>query len=151
MSDIERILLEEVSEPACQLEARSRLDKEGNAPLDTFLILAGVACSYKQRKNGRRQITALHIPGDIVAFDSSLQSRMDLSIETISACPVAWFMPETVDRLHQHPGLAHGLQMTASVDCRTMQAWLLNLGGRDALERLAHLLWDGPPLLRRRR
>ena len=142
LSDVERVLLEEVSRPTRKLEARNALIQEGDHLSGAFVVLEGLACRYKQRGSGRRQIMALLIPGDMVAFDTSLQSRMDHSIETLSACHIAWVMPEMVSRLYQHPGLARGLRMSAWVNETTLHAWLMNLGARTALERLAHLFCE---------
>ena len=59
LSDVERTLLQEIGTSGRNVEPRKALIEEGEEPPGAFLILEGSAYRYKQRKNGRRQITAL--------------------------------------------------------------------------------------------
>ena len=142
LSDIERTLLREISEDGRRAEPRTALIEEGDEPLGAFLILEGLAYRYKQRRSGRRQITALLIPGDVGNLDAPLRSRMDHSIGIFSSCRFVWLTPETIKRLQQHPNIAHALRMSTLVDEATLHEWLLNVGGRSSLERLAHLFCE---------
>lgn len=142
LSDVERSLLQEVSTSGRLVEPRTALIEEGDEPPGVFLVLEGLAYRYKQRVSGRRQITALLIPGDLGNLNAPLLRRMDHSIGTFSACRAVWLPPETMGRLQQHPNIAHGLRMSALVDEATLHEWLLNVGGRTSLERLAHLFCE---------
>src|SRR4051794_25143816 len=96
LSDIERTFLQEVSAPAKRVEARATLFAEGDEPSGAFLVLEGLACRFKQRKTGRRQILALLIPGDICDFESFPQDTIGHSIETLSPCRIAWMTSEAI-------------------------------------------------------
>src|SRR3712207_2402930 len=48
-----------------QVSARRDLIREGDKPKSVFLIQEGWACRYKQLPDGRRQIVALFLPGDL--------------------------------------------------------------------------------------
>ncbi|MHC2017723.1 Crp/Fnr family transcriptional regulator [Methylobacterium sp. CM6247] len=142
LSDAERTLLQEISEAGRRIEQRTMLVEEGAEALGAFLIMEGLAYCYKQRKNGRRQITALLIPGDLGNLDAPLRSKMDRSIGTCSICRVVWLSPETIQRLQQHSNIARGLRLSTLVDRATLHEWLLNVGSRSSLERLAHLFCE---------
>ena len=47
-----------------QLRPREDIIREGDKPRQVNLILEGWACRYKVLEDGRRQITAFHVPGD---------------------------------------------------------------------------------------
>ncbi|MHC2021438.1 Crp/Fnr family transcriptional regulator [Methylobacterium sp. CM6247] len=142
LSDAERTLLQEIGTSGRNVEPRKALIEEGEEPPGAFLILEGSAYCYKQRKNGRRQITALIIPGDLGNLNAPLLRRMNYSIGTFSACRVVWLTPETMEQLQQHQNIAHGLRMSALVEKAMLHEWLLNVGGRTSIQRLAHLLCE---------
>jgi CRP-like cAMP-binding protein len=142
LSDVERRLLQEISEAGRRVDPQTALIEEGDEPPGALLVLEGLAYRYKQRANGRRQITALLIPGDLGNLDAPLPSRMDHSVGTFSACVVVWLTPETIRTLQVHPNIAHGLRMSTLVDEATLHEWLLNVGSRNSLERLAHLFCE---------
>lgn len=142
LSDVERTLLQEISASSRIVEPRTGLIEEGEEPPLAFLILEGIAYRYKQRVSGRRQITALLIPGDVGNLNVPLRSRMDHSVGTFTACRIVWLTPETVGRLNQHPNIAHGLHMSRLAEEATLHEWLLNVGSRTSVERLAHLFCE---------
>lgn len=142
LSEFERRLLQEVSTSSRLVEPRTALIEEGDEPFGTFLVLNGMAYRYKQRASGRRQITALLIPGDLGSLNVLPLRRMGHSIGTFSTCRVVWLTPETMGRLQQYPNISHGLRMSALVDEATLHEWLLNVGGRTSLGRLAHLFCE---------
>lgn len=142
LTDAERAVLEEVGAPSILVKAGTTLVEEGQSPGGVILVLQGMAYRYKLRANGHRQIMAYLVPGDLSDVDVDLLGEMDHSIATFSECRVVRLSRETVHRLRRHQGIARGLRMGALVDEATLREWLLNLGGRSAIERLAHLLCE---------
>jgi CRP-like cAMP-binding protein len=71
-------------------EARMDEDlvREGERPSESTLLLEGFAARYKLLRNGRRQITALHIPGDFVDLHSFLLKKMDHGVVALTPCRV---------------------------------------------------------------
>jgi CRP-like cAMP-binding protein len=95
------------------------------------------------RANGQRQIMAYLLPGDLCDLDVALLEEMDHTITTFSACKVVRIAPETVANLLQHhPAVARALRMGTLVDEATLREWLLNVGCRSAVERIAHLFCE---------
>lgn len=139
LSDVERTLLQEISGSSKRIGPRSTLLAEGDEASGAFLILEGLACRFKLRGSGRRQILALLIPGDICDLGDFLQDKMCHSVEALSPCRIAWIPPDVVSRFQQHPNLARALKTSSLVNEATLQIWLMNVGTRTAVERLAHL------------
>lgn len=142
--------LEEVDVAAlAMIEAGTRLVaagtdliREGDRPEGMIAVTEGFACRYKLRENGARQIMAYLIPGDICDFDGTVLNRMDHTVGTLSTCRVVRIPPETGRELRQRPALARGLRAAALIDEATLREWLMNIGRRSAVERLAHLFCE---------
>jgi CRP-like cAMP-binding protein len=69
--------------------SREDIVREGEAPKDINLFLSGWACRYKQMEDGRRQIIAFFLPGDICDMNVFILKEMDHSISAITPVTVA--------------------------------------------------------------
>ncbi|KQP93720.1 cyclic nucleotide-binding protein [Methylobacterium sp. Leaf117] len=143
LSDQDRAILTSVSASGHLIGPRVDLIREGDAPDGVILIMEGIACRQKHRANGARQITAYLVPGDACDLDVALLSRMDHTITTLSACRVVRVPLDVVKRLmEEHPAIARSLRMSTLVDEATLREWLVNVGCRSAIERIAHLFCE---------
>ena len=143
LSDADRAMLERISAEPRMVAPRTDLVREGDKPDGVFLVMEGMACRHKLRANGRRQIMAYLLPGDLCYLDVALLDEMDHTITTLSACKVVRLAPETIaDILEHHPAVARALRMGTLVDEATLREWLVNIGCRSALERMAHLFCE---------
>ncbi|CAO4141719.1 Nitrogen fixation regulation protein FixK [Methylorubrum aminovorans] len=115
---------------------------EGDRPEGMLAITEGFACRYKLRENGARQIMAYLIPGDVCDFESSVLDRMDHAVGTLSPCRIVRVAPEAARDLRARPALERGLRTAALVDEAILREWIMNLGRRSAVERLAHLFCE---------
>lgn len=106
------------------------------------LIIQGLACRYKNLPNGRRQIVAYLIPGDFCDLHVHVLKAMDHSIATVSACKVVDIPRYRIAEMTERPALARALWWATLVDEGTMREWLLNVGQRPAVERIAHLFCE---------
>ncbi|TXM70163.1 helix-turn-helix domain-containing protein [Methylobacterium sp. WL120] len=143
LSEADMAVLERISAPSRIVPSQTDLVREGDAPEGVFLILEGIACRHKVRATGARQITAYLVPGDFCDLDVALLDKMDHAITTLSACRVVRIAPETVaEVMEHHPQIARAFRVSTLVDEATLREWLVNVGSRSALERLAHLLCE---------
>ena len=122
--------------------AGTDLIREGDRPEGMIAVTEGFACRYKLRENGARQIMAYLIPGDVCDLDNVALNRMDHTLGTLSTCRVARIAPETARDLRSRPALARSLRTSALVDEAILREWIMNLGRRSAVERLAHLFCE---------
>ena len=123
-----------------ELGARRDLIREGDKPKSVFLILEGWACRYKQLPDGRRQIVALFIPGDICDLNVYILKEMDHSIGAITALKVAEIPGDDFEQLMQdNPRVMQALFWNELVSASVQREWTLNVGQRTAYERLSHL------------
>ena len=143
LSDADRSLLEQICANPRIVPSQTDLVREGDRPDGVFVVLSGFACRHKLRATGARQINAYLLPGDLCDLDVALLDEMDHTITTLSACKVVRLAPELIaDLLTYHPQIARALRKNRLVDEATLREWLMNIGRRSAVERLAHLLCE---------
>ena len=143
LSDVDRTMLERISMEARLLGPRTDLIREGDQPDHVVLVMEGMVCRHKLRVGGQRQIIAYLLPGDLSDLDVALLKKMDHTITTMSVCKVVRLAPQILaDILNQHPAIARALRMSTLVGEATLREWLVNVGSRSAVERIAHLFCE---------
>jgi len=111
---------------------------EADTPQVVYRIEEGWACRFRLLSDGRRQITALFLPGDYCepqwAFGAGpAQQIMTLTKVRTLNCPVS-----AGTSSEQRRALLDAL--VTALERQT--AWLVTLGRRTAMERIAHLLCE---------
>ena len=127
------------------LVARQRRDliREGDRPRGVPLILEGWAFRYKTLEDGRRQIIALHLPGDLCDIHGSILRKMDHSIGALTQVRYVELTRDQIDDLAAlGPRVHQALWWDSLTTAAIQREWTVNLGQRDALERLSHLFCE---------
>lgn len=107
------------------------------------LMVEGFSARYKLMSNGRRQITALHLPGDFVDLQDFLLSGSDYDIMALSPCRVALADHESLKALtNESPEATRLLWIDTLVDAAVQREWLVAMGRRTALGHLSHLICE---------
>jgi CRP-like cAMP-binding protein len=141
--DDRRAVAAMASERVRQFAVREDITREGDRPDRLNVFLSGWACRYKQLEDGRRQIVAFLLPGDVCDYNGFLLKEMDHSIGALTAVTVAEVPPETVLALEtRNPRVAKALVWETLVAVATQREWTVSLGQRNAQERVAHLLCE---------
>jgi CRP-like cAMP-binding protein len=126
-----------------RIRSRDDIVHEGDLPQGVNLILDGWACRYKTLEDGRRQIIAYLLPGDLCDHNVSVLGEMDHSIGTVTAVTLAEIPTETMRQLTAgHARLSQALCWEALVAAAIQREWTVNIGQRTAFERLGHLLCE---------
>lgn len=122
---------------------REDIVREGSTPSDSSLILSGFAICYTQLPDGRRQITAFHVPGDFVDLHSFLLKTMDTGVAALTFCRVASVSHKDLKAITEnHPHLTRLLWLTTLIDGAVHRAWMTSLGRMGARERLARFFCE---------
>lgn len=128
-------------ERTLECPARTDLVREGEDPAFVRLMVEGWACRYKDLPDGRRQIVGFFVPGDFCDLNVFILQQMDHSIQAITPVRYLALRPDTLDALTSAcPRIGQALLWHELVSSSIQREWLLNLGQRSALERVAHLL-----------
>ena len=142
----DRAALDDMVVSHVRQRAHTDIISEGDRPTHVIIMLEGWACRYKVLANGNRQIMAFLLPGDLCDPHIFILDRMDHSIGLLTDAKLAFIPKETVIGLTDRcPQIARGFWWSTLVDEAILRHWLLNLGQREAYDRIAHLfceLWD---------
>ena len=143
LSESDKVAMASLSAPTRRAEARSDLVRQGDVPDGALILLEGFACRYRYFADGRRQILAFLLPGDVCDLDAALIGRMDHAIATLTTCTIARVPSEVLaNLLEEHPRVASALRKAKLGDEATSREWLVSLGCRHGPERLAHLFCE---------
>ncbi len=143
LNEKDRGVLEHLARNARRIPRGTDLISEGDKPVAVFLLLEGWAFRYKSMVDGGRQIMAYLLPGDLCDVQIFLFEEMDHSIGLLSDALVAKIpAAEILDLMDCFPRIERALMWATLVDEATLREWLLNVGQRSALQRLAHLFCE---------
>jgi CRP-like cAMP-binding protein len=134
--------LEAAASSTRRFDSRDTLAKQGDPTDRIFVILDGFACRYRLLPDGRRQILAYLLPGDMCDSRTFVLSRMDHSIAALCPVEAAVLSQEDVQRLERHPALAAAIAWNALAHQSIMREWLVNVGNRTSFERISHLFCE---------
>jgi CRP-like cAMP-binding protein len=139
----ERRALENLPMQVVAIKADQDIVREGDRPSRSCLILSGFACTYKVTAGGKRQIVSFNLPGDIPDLQSLHLTVLDNSISTISPCRVG-FIPHEVlrDICDRYPRIASAFWRETLIDASIFREWVMNVGQREAYNRMAHVLCE---------
>jgi len=116
---------------------------EGDRPDKVRVLLSGWACRYKMLEDGRRQILNFILPGETCDAYIFLFSAMDHSIGTLTPVVYSELERPLFERLIATDAtVAEAFYCETLVACSIQREWAINLGRRDALERVAHVICE---------
>ncbi len=117
--------------------------REGDRPGPVFVILEGWACRYKILPSGTRQITAFLLPGDACDLHVGMLEEMDHNLQALTPCVVALIPGDRMETLlEDHPAVARAMYKSQLIDEGTLRAWIVSMGRRSSIERVAHLMCE---------
>lgn len=126
-----------------QLAAGDNLVLEGDVPTASCLMLSGYSARYHVLSDGKRNISAIHVPGDFVDLHSLMLQPMDHGVVTLSAANVVMVPHARLRRLTEtHAHLSRLLWLSTLVDAAMHRRWLVASGRLSPVGRVAHLLCE---------
>jgi CRP-like cAMP-binding protein len=132
-----------VREKVAKASAGEDLSCEGDRSDMARMFLSGWACRYKALEDGRRQIVGFVLPGDTCDAFNYLFSTMDHSVAALTSVVYAELDHAVFERLMSTDESVAEALLCETVAARAIQCeWAVNLGRRDALERVAHIICE---------
>ncbi|HEY9218186.1 MAG TPA: Crp/Fnr family transcriptional regulator [Phenylobacterium sp.] len=131
-----------VAEPLFVSPAESIVARCDDELAAATVLLQGVVRRTKARRDGSRQILAVHFAGDVIDLWPVAGHRYD-TIEAVTVCKgVRLPYPALRALLSERPHLIDAFGEDARLNARIADERLVSLGRRTALERLAHLFCE---------
>lgn len=146
LDDAEIAALDQLARHPHLAKADTDLIREGTNPENVFLLLDGWGYRYSLLRNGNRQIFGYLLPGDLCDVHVFMLDKMDHSIGLLSDAQVVTIpAAEMLDLINRYPRVERAFWISTLVAESTLRQWIVNIGQRDAFERLGHLfceLWQ---------
>jgi CRP-like cAMP-binding protein len=125
------------------VSAHQDILQEHQPAKEALVLLKGMACHYKVVNSIRRQMTGFVVPGDFCDFaflsaSATRQSVMSLGPALIGRVDLA-DLAAVADEI---PHVMVAAMRGAAVDQACASERVINLGARDALQRMAHFLCE---------
>lgn len=126
-------------------QARCNVDivSPGDTAEHACLVVDGVVGRFGQFVDGRRQITAFHVAGDMCDLHSVVAPKVGWSLQALSTTTMLK-VPHSELRgvAKRYPAIAEAFWRDCVVDASILSQWVVNVGRRDARMRLAHVLCE---------
>ena len=143
LSDEELAAVEELCRQPKDIAAKKYLSRDGDEMVSFPVVLSGWAARYQILRNGARQITRLLLPGDAFYFDSSPDGIAIEEVITLSPCRIVNILHSDMRRVTgRFPTVGEALRNYGCMENAVLSSWVVNVGRRDALERMAHLICE---------
>jgi len=143
LSDDERHALQELPMQVVAIKADQDIVREGDRPSRSCLLLSGFACTYKVTAQGKRQIVSFNLPGDVPDLQSLHLKVLDNSVSTMSQCSVGFITHEALwDLCIRYPRITAAFWRETLIDAAIFREWVLNVGRREGVSRMAHVLCE---------
>jgi CRP-like cAMP-binding protein len=125
------------------MEPNTYLVREGETPVHCGILLSGFAYRHKITGEGERQILSVHMAGEFLDLQNSFLGVADHNVQILTRAEVAQIaIPELVRLVADHPRLARALWIDTLIDSAVFREWLVNVGRRPSISRIAHLLCE---------
>lgn len=107
------------------------------------LVVDGLIGRFGQTSEGHRQITAVHISGDMADLHSVVAPDSGSALQALAVTTMIR-VPHSALReaARQYPAIAEAFWRECVVDAAVLAEWIVNVGRRDARARAAHLLCE---------
>jgi CRP-like cAMP-binding protein len=107
------------------------------------LVVEGLVGRFGQNRDGNRQITALHIAGDMPDLHSVVVPQAGFALQALCVATIVKVPHSALrDVAYRFPAIAEAFWRECAVDAAILSEWVVNVGRRDAASRLAHLLCE---------
>ena len=125
------------------LGADQDLVREGDWPSHCCLLIDGFLFHYTLAGEGRRQILAFHIPGEIPDLQSLYLKTMDHNLAAVVPSKIGLIPHADLYRLiAQFPRIAGALWRETLIDAAIFREWMVGMGRRRAPSRIAHFFCE---------
>jgi len=121
----------------------SYLLREGEPPASCALLLSGLAFRHKLTGDGARQILSVHMAGEFLDLQNSFLGVADHNVQALTRVEVASVPVEALRVLvTEHPDVGRAMWIDTLIDAAISREWMVNVGRRHSLSRVAHLLCE---------
>ncbi|MDP8033542.1 FNR family transcription factor [Pasteurella atlantica] len=143
LNDHELNQLDNIIERKKPIQKSQIIFKSGDPLQSLYAIRSGTIKNYTLSENGEEQITAFHLPGDLIGFDAiNTMTHIGFAqaLETSMICEIPFDILD--DLSSKMPKIRHQIMRLMSNEIRNDQEMILLLSRMNAEEKLAAFLYN---------
>jgi CRP-like cAMP-binding protein len=114
----------------------------GEETVCSCLVAAGLMSRFDTMRDGRRQIVAFYLPGDMCDLHSVAVPTSGWGLEALTRSIVLLIPHDSLRKLVADPNMALAFWRDTTADGSILAKWVGNLGRKQAIPRLAHLFCE---------
>ena len=117
--------------------------REGQPTTVCTVLLSGFAYRQKLVSDGARQIISFHIPGEFLDIQNCMLEVADHNVQSLGRTMIATIPKSALmELMAERPSIRRAIWLDSLIDASIFREWVVNVGRRDARERIAHLLCE---------
>ena len=125
------------------LEAASYMVREGEKPENCMILLSGFAYRHKVTGEGGRQILSVHMPGEFLDLQNSFLEVADHNVQALTRVEIVSLPVAALQAIaSERPRIARAMWIDTLIDAAIFREWIVNVGRRDSITRISHLLCE---------
>lgn len=131
--------------PFTPVQVKPNLDfiRQDQHVTHSCFVLDGVVGSFKQDREGNRQIVAIFIDGDMVDLHSVVVPEALATLQALTTTTILQVPHSALRELARtFPNIAEAFWRHCVVDAGILMEWVINVGRRDAQKRMAHFFCE---------
>ena len=143
LSDHERNLFARLPSRVTTHQPDEILVETGDSLSESLFVVEGFAARFKDLSDGRRQVLELNVPGDFIDLHGYVLPRIDQSIMTLTPATIAHVPHAAIaEAVEEIPHLGFVFWFQTALDAAIHREWVLSLGQRSAVGRMAHFFCE---------
>jgi CRP-like cAMP-binding protein len=143
LTAVEMAVIEQLVSSPVPVAAGTDMVREGERPGHSTLMISGFSARYTMLSDGKRQISAVHVPGDFVDLHSLLLDPMDHSVVALTDCHTVEVPHLRLREISEtHPHLTRMLWTLTVIDGAIFRQWLVASGHLPAVGQISHFFCE---------
>lgn len=128
---------------AAEIEVEYDFVRVGDRLTHACLIVDGLVGRFAQTRNGNRGIVALYLPGDMADLHSVVLPHVSWALHAMTRSTILRVPHSALrDLTERYPAIATAFWRDCMIDAAILAQWVVNIGRKDAVARVAHLLCE---------
>lgn len=143
LTPIEIAKVEELCGPVSLVGAKRYVASGGEHARSLPVLMSGWAAHFQILRDGARQITRVLLPGDVFHLDTPASYAASEETVTLTRCTITHLrLSEFAHATAAHPAIGEAMRSYAAMQNAILANWVVNVGRRDALQRIANLICE---------
>ncbi len=142
LSDVDIDLLATMPFTIGHFSSHETILGRGDRPDHCCLLLQGYLC-WRDANSSAGQITSVYVPGDVPDLQTLRSPMVEFNLSALGNAVVA-FVPHRF--FHEiaslSPAMFNALSLLGLIEAASLRHWIVNVGSRDSLTRVAHLFCE---------